>query len=175
MEKLKASIDIIPEVEANLTRLDRDYEITRGRHLELIKRRESARLAQDVGQSNSSITFRVIESPRVPSSPSGPNRLLLLAGVFVAAMGAGVGWGLLRYLLHPTFIDYRQLRDKTGFPLLGSVSLYLSPQHSKKRRLQLVSFFSAGVLSLGLFGGILWYQDIGVDLVGTLVSRLGRL
>ena len=172
VEKLKASIDIIPDVEAKLAKLNRDYEVTSQRYLDLVERRESARLAQDAGQSSSDITFRVIEPPIVPSIPSGPDRLILLAGVFVVAMGAGLGWGLLRYLLHPTFIDSQQLRSKTGFPVLGSVSLYLSPEHRKSRRRQLVGFLSAGTLSLGVFGAVLWYKDAGTALVGTIISGL---
>jgi len=172
VEKLKASIDVIPEVEAKLLKLDRDYEITRERHLELVERRESAQLAQDAEQSSSDLTFRVIDPPIVPSVPSGPDRLILLAGVFVAAMGAGLGWGLLRYLLQPTFIDSRQLRSTTGLPVLGSVSLYLSPEHRKNRRLQLVTFSSAVVLSLSVFGAIMWYKDTGTALVGMIISGL---
>ena len=175
VEKLQASIDVIPEVEAQLSKLNRDYEVTRGRYLDLVERRESTQLAQDAGQSSSDITFRIIEPPIVPSSPSGPKRLLLLAGVFVAALGAGLGWGLFRYLLHPTFLDSRQLRSETGFPVLGSASLYLSPEHRKKRRLQLVSFLSMAVLSLGVFGGVLWYRDTGIALAGTIISGLKQL
>ena len=82
MEKLKASIDVIPEVEAKLAKLNRGYEVTRERYLDLVERRESAQLAQNAGQSASDITFRVIEPPIVPFKPSGPNRALFLAGVF---------------------------------------------------------------------------------------------
>ena len=173
MEKLKASIDIIPDVEAKLAKLNRDYEVTGKRYLDLVERRESARLAQDAGQSSSDITFRVIEPPIVPSQPSGPRRLILLAGVFVVAMGAGLGWCLLRYLLLPTFLDSRQLRHATGLPVLGSVSLYLSPEHRKDRHLQLAAFLSAAILSLGVFGAVLWYKDTGTVLVGTIISGLG--
>jgi hypothetical protein len=162
-------------VEAKLAKLNRDYEVTRERYLNLVERRESARLAQDAGQSASDVTFRVIEPPIVPSQPSGPERLLLLAGVFVAAMGAGLGWSLLRYLLHPTFIDPRQVRSKIGLPVLGPVSLYVSPEHRKKRRLQLVSFLSAAVLLLGVFGGVLWYRDIGTALVGSFIAGPNKL
>jgi polysaccharide chain length determinant protein (PEP-CTERM system associated) len=175
VEKLKASIDIIPEVEANLAKLDRDYQITKKRYLDLVDRRESARLAQDAGQSSSDISFRVIEPPIMPSRPSGPRRLLLLAGVCVAAIGAGLGWGLLRYLLLPTFIDSRQVRSNIGLPVLGSVSLYLSPEHRKDRRLQLVTFLSVAVLFLGVFGAVLWYKDTGTALVGAIISGLKLL
>jgi polysaccharide chain length determinant protein (PEP-CTERM system associated) len=175
VEKFQQSIDVIPEVEAKLAKLNRDYEITRQRYLDLVERRESARLAQDAGQTDSDINFRVIEPPIVPRRPSGPKRLLLLSGVLLAAMGAGLGWSLLRYLLQPTFIDLRQVRSKSGFPVLGPVSLYVSPEHKKKRRLQLVSFLSAAVLLLGVFGGVLWYRDTGTALVVSFITGPNRL
>ena len=36
----------VPEVEAELARLNRDYEITRTRYRELVERRETAKLSE---------------------------------------------------------------------------------------------------------------------------------
>jgi polysaccharide chain length determinant protein (PEP-CTERM system associated) len=152
VKKLRDSIDVIPEVEAELSKLNRDYEITRGRYLDLVERRESARLAQSAGQNTSDITFRVIEPPIVPLRPSGPNRLLLLTGVLVAALGAGLGWSFLRYLLQPTFIDSQQARQSIGLPVFGSVSLHISPEHRQKRRTQLITFLSAVFMLVCVYG-----------------------
>ncbi len=69
VETLKQAVDIIPDVEAKLAKLNRDYDITRERYLGLVTRRESARLAQEVGQSGNNINFRIIEPPRVPQDP----------------------------------------------------------------------------------------------------------
>ena len=170
VKELERSVDVIPEVEARLAKLNRDYDVTRQRYLDLVERRESARLAENAEQSSSDVTFRVIDSPVVPTYPSGPKRLLLLVGVLFASLGAGLGWSLLIYLLYPTYNNIQRVRSRTGLPVLGPVSLYLSPEHRKKRRLQLVSFLSAVVLLLGVFGGVLWYRDTGVALVGMLIS-----
>lgn len=156
VDKLKSSIDVIPEVEAKLSRLNRDYQVTRERYLSLVERRESALLAQNAEKSTSNITFRVIEPPIIPVRPSGPNRLLLLTAALAAALGAGLGWCYLRYLLQPTYIDLKQVRLKTGFPVLGYVSLFLTPQHKRKRQLQLISFLLATVLLTGVYGGIVY-------------------
>lgn len=156
VKKLKDSIDIIPEVEARLAKLNRDYDVTHKRYLALVERRESAQLAQRAGQSSSDITFRVIEPPIVPIRPSGPKRLLMLAGVLVAAFGAGLGWSFLRYLLQPTFVDLQQVRLETGLPVLGSVSLYLSPEHRKNRQRQMASFLTATFLLVCAYGGVVY-------------------
>lgn len=170
VNKFRASIDVIPEVEAKLSKLNRGYEVTRERYLELVGRRESAQLAQNAGQSSSDITFRIIEPPIVPYKPSGPNRVPLLGGVLLAAFAAGLGWGFLRYLLQPTFIDLTQLSSATGLPVLGSVSLYLSPEHKKRRRLQLFSIVLATFLLVVVFAAVFILRDSGTALIASVIA-----
>jgi polysaccharide chain length determinant protein (PEP-CTERM system associated) len=169
VNKLSTSIDIIPEVEAKLSKLNRGYEVTRERYLDLVKRSESARLAQNIGRSSNDITFRVIEPPIIPFKPSGPNRALLSSGVLLVALGSGLAWGLLRYLLQPTFINMTQMVSTTGFPVLGSVNLYLSPEHRKKRRLQLSSFLLATFFLVAIFGVVFLFRDTGAALFASVM------
>ena len=72
-------------MEAKLTKLNRGYEVTRERYLDLVERRESAQLAQSADQSSSDIDFRVIEPPIVPSEPSSPKRALFLGWCIVGS------------------------------------------------------------------------------------------
>ena len=172
VSKLKSFVDVIPEVEAKLAKLNRGYEVTRERYLNLVERRESAQLAQKAGQITSEITFRVIEPPIVPYKPSGPNRILLLTGVLLASLATGLAWSFVRFLLQPTFFDLRQLESITGLPIFGTVSLYLSPEHVKRRRLQLASFLSATSLLVVIFGVLLWYRYLGTAFFGSLIARI---
>jgi len=170
VDALKQAVDVIPEVEAKLAKLNRDYDITRERYLDLVARRESARLAQEVGLSGSNVNFRIIDAPRVPTKPSGPNRMLLLSIVFLVAIAAGLGWGFLRYLIQPTFIDSSQLSNKIGLPVLGSVGLYLTAQHKMKRRIQLTSFILVFSLLILLYGGVMAFSASGSELVNALIT-----
>ena len=172
LDRLKADIDVIPEVEAKLAKLNRDYEVTRGRYLSLVERRESARLAQDAGQSSSDVTFRVIDPPIVPSRPSGPPRLLFLAAALIVALGAGLAWSFIRFMLAPTFFDLKQVGERIGLPVLGTVSLYLSPEHRRKRKMQLATFLSAAFMLIVTFGGIMIFHEKGVALVGNVMEDL---
>jgi len=176
LQSLKQDVDILPGVEAELAKLNRDYDITRERYLSFVMRRESARLAQAVEQSGSNIKFRIIDPPRVPMEPSGPNRLLFLTVVFVAAIAAGLGWGFLRYLIQPTFIDSSQVRNKIGLPVLGSVGLYLKDEHRRKRRLQLTGFLAVFLLLVISYGAAMIFSEPGSELVNTmLTSRSSNL
>ena len=172
VEKLKSAIDVIPEVEANLTRLNRDYEITRSRYLDLVERRESAKLAQSAGQSTSDIKFRVIDPPVIPTRASGPPRVLFLLAVLVVSFGAGLAWSFARFIIEPTYLDLKQVSEKTGRPLLGTVSLYLSPAHLKKRRLQLLSFISSTAMLVIFIGGAILFHKQGVELVDNVATEI---
>jgi polysaccharide chain length determinant protein (PEP-CTERM system associated) len=172
-ESVKArrqAVDILPGVEARLAKLNRDYELTRERYLSFVQRRESARLAQAVELSGSNITFQIIDPPRVPTKPSGPDRLMLLTSVFFAAIAAGLGWGFLRYIIQPTFIDSSQLRDEIGLPLLGSVGLYLSDEHRKKRRMQLTGFLAVSLLLAIGYGIVMVFSEPGSELVNAMIN-----
>lgn len=175
VESLKKAVNILPDVEAKLAKLNRDYTITQERYLSLVVRRESARLAQEVGLSGSNIKFRIIDPPRVPTKPSGPNRLLLLGMVFVVAVMAGLGWGFLRYLLRPTFIDSSQIENNIGLPVLGSVGLFMTEQHKKQRKMQLSYFLIVFMLLVISFGGVVVFNEVGSELIGSLITSRGSI
>ena len=126
-------------------------------------------MAQAVEQSGSNIKFRIIDPPRVPTKPSGPKRLLFLTAVFFVAIAAGLGWGFLRYLIQPTFIDLSQIRDKIGLPVLGSVGLYLKDEHKRKRQLQLKGFLAVFFLLVITYGAVMVFRGPGSELVNALI------
>ena len=63
-EELRKLINTVPEVEAELARLNRDYGLHKRQYEELIKRRESARISQEADESADDIKLKVIEPPR---------------------------------------------------------------------------------------------------------------
>ncbi len=173
LKKLQESVDTIPQIEAELTRLNRDYEITRERYLSLVERKESARLAQKVEQNSNEINFQVVDAPVVPVLPSGPNRLLLLSGVLVVAMGAGVAWSLVMLLLFPTFVDYKQLRKLIDLPVLGSIGLQMTDEQQSLRLVRLRTYLLAVLVLIVSFGSVLFYQEQGSMLVRSVISDIG--
>ncbi len=137
---LEDKVHNIPEIEAELKQLDRDYNVILGQHRELLERRESARLSEDVEQNASDVTFRVIDPPFVPLKPSEPNKTLLNGGVLFLSLVAGAGAALLVSMIHPVISDGRTLVSVTGLPLLGSVSMILQPEQTRQERLGLLTF-----------------------------------
>ncbi|MFZ1495077.1 MAG: GNVR domain-containing protein, partial [Candidatus Competibacter denitrificans] len=152
---------ILPQVEAELASLNRDYEINRKKYDELISRRESLRLSEQAEQSKQDVRYRVVEPPRVPPIPSGPKRLLLMSLVLGAGLGAGVGLALLLSQVWPIFDSRRSLMQITTIPVLGSVGVVLSPLALRREhRMVAVYALSVGALLL-TYGGLMAWQLFG--------------
>lgn len=119
---LRGKVQSIPEVEAELARLNRDYEVNKRNYDTLVERLESARISESAEQSGDNVKFRVIEPPLVPFKPSGPERALLNTMVLLAALGAGLGLAVLLAQLNPTFATRDMLQKITGVPVIGAIT-----------------------------------------------------
>ncbi|MEQ8516738.1 MAG: chain length-determining protein, partial [Chromatocurvus sp.] len=154
VDALNDKVVMIPEVEAQLQQLNRDYEVVSRQHQELLQRRESARLGQDVESNASDVTFRVIDPPFVPLVPNEPNKLMLNVGVVVVALGAGIALALLLSLLKPLITDARMLANSTGLPLLGSVTLNSKDYERRSQNWRLAGFAACTLLLLFTAAGV---------------------
>jgi polysaccharide chain length determinant protein (PEP-CTERM system associated) len=159
-EALASKVNQIPKVEAQLKQLDRDYEVVKARHDELLKRRESARISEDVESKSSDVTFRVIDPPFVPLHPSDPNKLLLHAGVLLFALAIGAGISLLVSSINPMVADARTLANITGLPLLGTVTENRDRASDRRDRWALASFIFCNFLLFFSFAGVLFGSGV---------------
>jgi polysaccharide chain length determinant protein (PEP-CTERM system associated) len=152
VNELQRLVDTIPNIEAELKRLDRDYAVNRENYEQLLRRRESANISQSVEDRGDQVQFRVIEPARVPTSPSAPNRPLMFAAVLFLGLGAGAGLAFVVAQLRPVFDDRKVLNAITGFPVLGTVSLLRDARTRIRQRMEQVSFASVTAGLLAAFG-----------------------
>lgn len=76
-------LDTIPDIEAKLTGLTRDYDTIRELYLSLLQRRDSAELSRNMNENTNEVKFRVIEPPTEPLIASGTPRSIVYVVVFV--------------------------------------------------------------------------------------------
>lgn len=121
--QLRTMVNTVPEVEANLAQLNRDYEVNRAQHQALLQRLESARLSDQANQSKDRVRFRVIEPPTLSLDATAPNRMLFNTGVLLLALLGGIALGSALDQMRPVFSRRSQLADVTSVRVLGAVSL----------------------------------------------------
>jgi hypothetical protein len=149
-----------PQIEAEFSQLNRDYEINKKNYNDLVARRESASLSGELDVATGVADFRLIDPPRASPKPVAPNRLLLLPLALLAALGAGLAVSFAASQLRAVFYDGRSLRSAVGLPLLGVVTLVMDEQAVQQEKRDLKSF-------LGTFGGL-----IGIFIAGMIVFSM---
>ena len=168
--QLRASVNTIPEIEAKLSQLNRDYDVNKAQHAALLKSLESARLSEDVEQSRDDVRFRIIEPPVAPLRPVTPNRPLFVVIVLLGALAAGGGLAFLLHQMNPVFATRQSLRDALAdMPVLGSVTLAASPvQLVLERRDRLRLSAVAGLLLVAFVIALLVEPYASVALQGLI-------
>jgi len=122
LTQMRASATRVPQVEAELAQLNRDYDVVRRNYEALVGQRERAQMSEDVGATRLA-SFRVIDPPRTGEKPVFPNRLVLGPLVLVLALLAGVVASFVAVQLLPTVDSARALQQVTSRPVLGSISM----------------------------------------------------
>jgi polysaccharide chain length determinant protein (PEP-CTERM system associated) len=150
--RLRSQSASVPEVEAQLAQLNRDYQVNKENYQKLLERRESARLSGDLTSATDMLSFRVIDPPTVPLQPTGPNRLALFSGVFAGALVAGIALAFLMSQLRPTFLSQATLREVTGVPVLGSISMNWTAEQTVRRKRRLAALGVSVLVLFGIYG-----------------------
>jgi polysaccharide chain length determinant protein (PEP-CTERM system associated) len=154
-EKLRLAARSVPEREAQLTQLNRDYAIQKQNYDALVGRRESALMSGEVQAATGVASFRIVDPPQVSPNPVAPNRRMLVFLALLASLAAGGAASYFFSLLHPTFHDARGLKKFTHRPVLGTVPLISTPEALSRRRRSALAFLG-GVGGLGAaYAGLL--------------------
>jgi polysaccharide chain length determinant protein (PEP-CTERM system associated) len=158
----------VPTVEADLTKLTRDYRIFKQNYEELLARRESAKISQDREVQGEKVQFRIVDPPQVPATPSGPNRSMFLSAVLVVSIAAAAGLAWLLASMDDTFASVLRLKQAFRVPVLGTVSPVYSSGRRGAHAVELSCFAMVCLALVAVYGGLL-LAELSVGL-GNIVS-----
>ncbi|PCI46151.1 MAG: hypothetical protein COB49_08960 [Alphaproteobacteria bacterium] len=163
-KNLRAMAHRIPEVEAELVRLNRDYDVVKKNYNQMLVKRESAKISSDLETNTDRVRFRIIDPPQEAREPTSPNRILLVIGVLVCGLGAGVLVAYIISQMYATYSTAKKLRSMFPYPVLGCISILLSAEELQIRKRKLIMF---SVMMVGLF-----ISSISVYLVMSLMHSV---
>lgn len=167
---LRTMVDTIPQVEAELNRLNRDYDVVKAKHQQLLQQLETANIGEDVSRSIDDVQFRIIDPPFADATPVGPNRPLFLAGILIFAIGVGGALAFVIDLMKPTFIGNRSVNMALGIPVLAAVSLLQTDEEKRAERNSHFMLHAAAAVLIVSFAVITLLAEQGSSLLRGLVA-----
>jgi len=162
IKQYETSARLVIGKETALARLNRDYSILKKNYEEMLGRRESAKIAQDLETKANKIQFRVIDPPKVPVKPSGPNRLLFLSAVLIGGLGAGAAFAFVLSQIDDSIPSTARLKEIFTLPILGAVSAIISTADRRRRVFELSSFALISLGLVGAYGGLVAVELFGI-------------
>lgn len=169
---LTDKMDLIPQIEAEMVGLNRDYDITRSKHEELLNRRESVLMSQQADLETDDVQFRIIEPPLKAIHPSGPKRIILYTVVLIFGVGVGATVAFVLSQVTPVFFRASQLTSVTGFPVLGCISHVSVEELNRVERKKNIVFWVSNAFILIGFSGFVLIELMGYKLNLELMSKL---
>jgi polysaccharide chain length determinant protein (PEP-CTERM system associated) len=158
VDDLERKVFQVPEVEAQMKRLTRDYDVIRKNYETLLTRRESARISSDREQAGSRVNFRIIEAASVPLMPSGPPRALFLAAILMMSFVAGGAVAWLLAVARVTYGSVDHLKRDFDFPVIGFLTVVGHDDPGKGIKDKISLGASLSVL-LAVFIGLLYIES----------------
>ncbi|MEZ5597657.1 MAG: hypothetical protein R3E84_14925 [Pseudomonadales bacterium] len=152
VQALETRMNSAPELERAFIELTRDYDKWRGLYDEVRLQAEKERIGR-VGNEQDVITFNVIEPPKADITPVSPKRLILLIAVFVVSLAVAGGLTFVLNQLNPAYSS-EGILAREGIPVLGSVSMFISPAVALRRKTELTGFLTGTLGFVALYAAI---------------------
>jgi len=159
---LREAAQTVIAKETELGRLNRDYSVIKTNYEKMLSRREAAKIAQDLETKANKVQFRVIDPPKVPVEPAGPNRLLFLSVVLVGGLGAGVAFGFVLSQIDDSFPSTSRVKEVLAYPVLGAISRIVSVADRRRRVFELSSFTLIWMGLIGAYGGLVAIEKLPI-------------
>jgi polysaccharide chain length determinant protein (PEP-CTERM system associated) len=163
LARYEKKVQGIPEVEQELTRLERDYAVNNDIYNNFLRRLEEAKVSKELEASKKGEVFRILQAAALPLTPSYPKRqLTVLMGV---AGGLGLN-ALLVFLLAQFDTSFQSVEDvqkSLGLKVLAGIPRHRTKKQESQLVLKSVALSVVGLLYTGGVAAFLfWNQVINV-------------
>lgn len=142
----RARLSTAPALEAQIAQFNRDYEILQANYNALLRKSEDAKMAVTLEESQVSEQFQIVESARLPTAPTSPDRVRLnLMGV-LAGLAFGLGFAALLEYRDTTLRSEDDVVAALALPVVALVPTMLTPLDRERRRKRRLLMASSAVV-----------------------------
>ncbi len=169
LDRLEATIQATAGNAIILERLERDYDAIQTRYNEAVVNLNRSLVSERIEVSAQGERITVLENANVPQTPSGPNRLKLVAAGVGAGLLLAVGFFFLLELLNRVIRRPDELNSRFGI-----IPLAVIPYMESRRERLLRRSILAGACLAVMIGvpALLWYVDSFYMPLDVLANRV---
>ncbi len=121
IRSIQGRLQASPVVEQQLKELTRSYQTASDIYNQLLKNRETAAMATSLEHQQQGETFKVLDAPSLPSSPSFPKKTLFVGGGGGAGLALSLGILYVLALTDKALYSERDVELCLKLPVLASV------------------------------------------------------
>jgi len=133
--RVQGRLENVPRVEQELLSLTRDYDNIKNSYESLLDKRLNARLYENLEKSQQGESFTILERALPPTSPYGPNKILVLGLGLIAGGLVGLLAALLRERSDHTYPDAESLQQAfPGLPVLATIPVFQGARSASRTR-----------------------------------------
>ena len=126
---MQGRVQASPVVEQQFKEITRNYQTALELYNDLLKKRDSSTMATSLEHQQQSETFRILDPPSLPDSPSSPNRLALIGGGTGVGLALGIGILYLLAMLDKAMYTERDVETCLKLPVLTTVPCFDPGMH----------------------------------------------
>jgi succinoglycan biosynthesis transport protein ExoP len=172
--QMDAALVRSPQVERGLLALTRDYQSAQRKYEEILAKKMTAQVAENLEDDQKAERFRVLEPPTLPDKPVKPDRKRLLALSLVLAAAVAAGVVAVMETLHGTVRGVGQISAALGREPLVTVPVIPVAWETAQRKKRALAVAGGGMLATGALLVALHFLVLPLDLlVMKVLVRLG--
>ncbi len=128
---IQGRVQASPMVEQQFKEITRNYQTALELYNELLKKRDSSTMATSLEHQQESETFRILDPPSLPTTPSSPNRLALIGGGMGVGLALGFGVLYLLAMMDKAMYTERDVETCLKLPVLTTVPCFDPSSHGQ--------------------------------------------
>jgi polysaccharide chain length determinant protein (PEP-CTERM system associated) len=121
VRNVQGRLQASPVVEQQLKELTRNYQTASDIYNDLLKKRENSVIASDLEHEQQGETFKVLDAPSLPSTPSFPKKIVFVGGSFAAGLALSLAILYLLALSDKALYTERDVEVCLKLPVLTTV------------------------------------------------------
>ncbi len=166
LARYEKKVQSIPEVEQELARLKRDYDVNNDIYNSFLRRLEEAKVSKELEVSKKGEVFRILQAASLPLSPVRPKPVQVVLMGVAAGLGLNAMLVLLLAQFDTSFQSAEEVQRLLGLKVLAGVPWHRTPKSDSRQLARLWLLVTAVVLYAGGVAGYLFQNALMAVLRG---------